>query len=79
MPESNSDCPLCGQSNQCAVAAGQPAQDRIELQQMRQRIGRGQVIDRHDLQIGVLTPRFLRIQGPEKVTPDTPETINRQS
>ncbi|HRM48497.1 MAG: cysteine-rich CWC family protein [Alicycliphilus sp.] len=25
MPESNSDCPLCGQSNQCAMVAGLPA------------------------------------------------------
>ena len=59
-----------------ADVVGQPAQDRVELQQVRQRGVVGQVVDRDDLDVGVVAERLLRVQGPEEVASDSAEAVN---
>ena len=59
-----------------ADVVGQPAQDRVELEQMRQRRVVGQVIDRYQLDVGAGALGLLRQQGPVEVTPDSTEAVD---
>lgn len=55
---------------------GQPAEDGVELQQVRQGGVVGEVVDRHDLDVGAVALRLLRIQRPEEVAPDSTEAVD---
>ncbi len=59
-----------------ADVVGQSAEDGVELQQMREcRVVR-EVVDRDDLDVGVVAERLLRVQGPEEVASDSAEAVD---
>ena len=58
---------------------GVAAQDRVELEQMRQTGVVGEVVDRDDLDVGALTFGLLRRQCPIEVAPDTAEAVDADS
>ncbi len=58
-----------------ADVLGQPAQDGVELQQVRQAGVVGEVVDGNDLDVGVLAQRLLRRQRTVEVTADAAEAV----
>jgi hypothetical protein len=59
-----------------ADVVGQPAQDRVELEQMRQRRVVGQVVCRDQLDFGVGARGLLLQQGPVEVASDSTEAVD---
>src|SRR5262249_6262218 len=53
----------------------QPTQDRVVLQQRRQGVDVGEVVDRDDLDIG-LADRLQRLDRAEEVASDTTEAVD---
>ncbi len=62
-----------------ADVVGQPAQDRVEFQQVRQRGVVGDVVDRDHLDVGAGALLLLRQQGPVEVAPDSTEAVDAYS
>ena len=59
-----------------ADVVGQPAQDRVELQQVRQCRVVGQVVCRDQLDLGVGALGLLLQQGPVEVASDSTEAVD---
>ena len=57
---------------------GQPTQDRVVLQQVRQRLVVGDVVHRHDLDVR-RPRRILRVHRPPEVAADPPEPVHAHS